>query len=316
MSGASSPWGPRQTRLALALLGIVIGLSPVLPSPALVLDQSRWWADAAVVAPFLLAVVVAGGIDLSCGSILALSAVTLVRLHAEGGVPMGWAALAGLAVGTAAGALNGIVIAAGRIPDLVVTLATLAIYRGLAQAVGGNRVYSNLPEAYRWIGEGSLLGVVPASWLVVLAAWLAAYALLHRSRLGRQAFAVGSSPRGARLARVPITRVRILLYSLSGLAAGVASVLHTARSNTARSDDAIGLELEAMAAVVLGGASIAGGRGSAPGVFIAVLCLGLVRTGLMLLGVPELWQRMSAGVVLIGVAILNERAAGRGGSRP
>jgi len=316
VSGASSPWGPRQTRLALALLVIVIALSPVLPSPVLVLDQSRWWADAAVVAPFLLAVVVAGGIDLSCGSILALSGVTLVRLHAEAGLPMGWAALAGLAIGTAAGALNGIVIAAGRIPDLVVTLATLAIYRGLAQAVGGNRVYSNLPEAYRWIGEGSLFGVIPAPWLVVLAAWLAAHGILHWSRLGRQAFALGSSPRGARLARVPVARTRILLYSLSGLAAGIASVLHTARSNTARSDDAIGLELEAMAAVVLGGASIAGGRGSAPGVFIAVLCLGLVRTGLMLLGIPELWQRMSAGIVLIGVAILNERAMIRRRSLP
>ena len=311
MSGASSPWGPRQTRLALALIVIAVGLSPVLPSPALVLDQSRWWADTAVVAPFLLAVVVAGGIDLSCGSILALSGVTLVRLHAEAGLPMAWAALAGIAVGAAAGALNGIVIVAGRVPDLVVTLATLAIYRGLAQAVGGNRVYSNLPEAYRWIGEGSLFGLVPAPWLVVLAAWLAAHAILHWSRLGRQAFALGSSRGGARLARVPIARTRILLYSLSGLAAGVASVLHTARSNTARSDDAIGLELEAMAAVVLGGASIVGGRGSAPGVFIAVLCLGLVRTGLMLLGVPELWQRMTAGIVLIGVAILNERAAGR-----
>jgi len=316
VSGASSPWGPRQTRLALALLVIAAGLSLLLPSPALILDQSRWWADAAVVAPFLLAVVVAGGIDLSCGSILALSGVTLVRLHAEAGLPMGWAALAGLAVGAAAGALNGIVIAAGRIPDLVVTLATLAIYRGLAQAVGGNRVYSNLPEAYRWIGEGSLLGLVPAPWVVVLAAWFAAHGLLHWSRLGRQAFALGSSPGGARLARVPVARTRILLYSLSGLAAGIAAVLHTARSNTARSDDAIGLELEAMAAVVLGGASIAGGRGSAPGVFIAVLCLGLVRTGLMLLGIPELWQRMSAGLVLIGVAILNERAMIRRRSLP
>jgi ribose/xylose/arabinose/galactoside ABC-type transport system permease subunit len=307
---ASSPWSGRQRALLAGLaglLGVFALLSPEFRSPSLLLDQGRYWVEVGIIAPFALLVIVAGGIDLSVASIVALAGVAIVRLHAEGGIPVGWAAAAGLGLAACAGALNGVLIVAARVPDLVVTLATMAIYRGLAQAVAQGRVHSSLPGGYRFLGEGTLLGWLPVPWLILLAAWSAAFVLLHRARLGRCAFAIGSSPLAARFAGVPAARTRIALYSLSGLAAGAAAVIATARAGTAKSDDALGLELDAVACVVLGGASIAGGRGSAPGVFLAVLLLGVLRTGLILLGVPELYRRMTTGAILIALAALNER---------
>jgi ribose/xylose/arabinose/galactoside ABC-type transport system permease subunit len=258
-------------------------------------------------------VVVAGGIDLSVGSILALTGVTMVRLHAEAGMAMTPAALLGLGLGALAGAVNGGLIALAAIPDLVVTLSTMAVYRGLAQAVAGNRVHSNLPEGYRYLGEGFLPGGIPVQWAALAGAWALAALILHRSVLGRRVFALGASGRAARLSRVPPARTRIVLYALSGLAAAAAAIVYTARSNTAKSDDGLGLELDALACVVVGGASLSGGRGSAAGVLLGILVLGLLRTGLVLSGIPELYQRMATGAILIAVAALNERFLGRQG---
>ncbi len=315
MRSASSPWGPRESCLLAALVLLTAGfsaLSSQFRSPAALLDQSRYFTEVGILAPFALLVIVSGGIDLSIASVLALSGVTMVRLHAEGGLPMGWAALLGLAVGAAAGALNGALIVLARIPDLVVTLATMGIYRGLAQAVAQNRVHSNLPPSYRFLGEGLIAGAVPVQWALLLASWAAAFVLLHRTLLGRYVYAVGSSPPAARFARLPAGGTRVLVYALSGLSAAVAAVVFTARSNTAKSDDALGFELEAIACVVLGGASISGGRGSAAGLFLGVLLLGSLRTGLVFCDVPEIYRRFATGAILIATAAVNERLAARG----
>ncbi len=316
MSGASSVFGRREVALLAAVVllwGIFAALSPPFRNAEVILDQSRFWIEMGLLAVGMLPVILIGGIDLSCASILALCGVTIVRLHAEAGVPIGWAAAIGLALGAAAGALNGALMVIARIPDLVVTLAAMAIYRGLAQVVSQNRVHSNLPEGYRYFGEGLLPGGVPVQWAVFLAAWGAVFVLLHATRFGRRTYALGANPTAARFARVPAARVRIAAYALSGLAAAAAAVIHTARSNTARSDDAVGLELEAITCLVLGGASISGGRGSAAGVLLAVLALGLLRSGMTLARVPSLYQRCATGAILIVLAAVNERLAGRGG---
>jgi rhamnose transport system permease protein len=313
MSGASSPWGSRQTVLLIAVMLVLVGFSITTPrfrDPSACLEQSANWVEIGILAPFACLVIVAGGIDLSVGSILALCGVTMVRLHVEGGVPMGLAALAGLLLGTLAGAVNGLIIVGARIPDLVVTLATMAIFRGLAQAVARNRVYSNLPESYRFLGEGLFLGI-PVQWIVLAGTWALVFIILHRSTLGRFLYAMGSSHEAARLARVPVRGARIAAYALSGFAAAVAAMIFTARMNTAKSDDAVGFELDAITCVVLGGASIRGGLGSAPGVFAGFLLLGLLRTGLDLSGVPEIHQRLATGAALILVAAVNERLASR-----
>jgi ribose/xylose/arabinose/galactoside ABC-type transport system permease subunit len=314
MSSASAPASRREAWLAAALVLLVAVfsvLSGEFRSPVTFLDQSKFWAEIGILAPFALVVIVAGGIDLSVASVLALCGVTTVRLMSEHHLPVAAAVAIGLLLGAAAGAINGAIIVLARIPDLVVTLATLGIYRGLAQAVAQNRVYANLPPSYRFFGEASVAGVVPIQWLVLLAAWAAAFVILHRMRLGRYVYAVGSSPPAARFARVPAGATRILVYTLAGLSAAVAAVAHTACADTAKYDDAKGYELEAIACVVLGGASISGGRGSAVGLLLGVLLLGVLRTGLDLCGVPGEYKRFVTGAILIATAALNQRLANR-----
>ena len=312
MSGASAQWGRRQAGLLGAsgvLLLIFLVISPEFRSPTKLLDQTSTWVEVGILAPFALFVILTGGIDLSVASIMALVGVTIGRLHFEEGVPIGPAAAIGLALGALAGAVNGAIIVLARIPDLVVTLATMAIYRGLAQAVARNQDYSGLPEGYRFLDDGLVVGI-PVPWLVLLTVWIVAYLLLHHSPVGRRVYSLGSNPRAARLAGVSVARVRILVYGLSGLAAAVAAILYTVRSNAARSDDAEGFELYAITCVVLGGASIAGGRGSAAGVFLGFVFLGLLRSGLDLTGVHEFWQKLAMGTLLVGIAAINERLAG------
>lgn len=316
MSAASSAWSPRHVVLLLACLGVATAFaigSPPFRSPSALLDQSCPWVEIGILVPGSLLVILTGGIDLAVGSVLALTGVTVLRLHAEAGLPIAVAAACGLLVGAAAGAVHGLIITRARIPDLVVTLATMAIWRGLAQAVARNRVYSGLPEGYRFLGDGLVAGV-PVQWLLLAALFVLVAAVLHRTRLGRQIYAVGAAPRAARLAGVPVDRARVIVYTLSGLGAAVAALVYVARADAARSDDATGAELDAITCVVLGGASIAGGRGSATGVLLGFLLLGLLRTGLDLSGVPEIWQRLATGTLLVTIAALNERLA-RAGSR-
>jgi rhamnose transport system permease protein len=310
----SRAWSRRETALALVLLCVVVGFgagSPEFRNPVTLLDQSRYWIEIGIMAPAMLLLILIRGIDLSVASTLALCGVTIVRLNAEAGVPIGVAALIGLGVGALAGLVNGLLATFARIPDLVVTLATMVIYRGLAQVVLQNRVYSNLPEGYRYIGEQALFGIVPVQWIVMLGAWAAFAVVLHCTSSGRYAYAMGASPLAARFAAVPARSLRVLFYTISGFMAGVAAIVYTARNNTAKSDDAMGFELDVITCVVLGGASIRGGRGSMFGCMLAVLILGLSRTGLMLTAVPDLYQRLATGAVLIVTAALNEWMACR-----
>ena len=189
------------------LVSLLCGLSPAFRSPALLLDQSRYWVEIGILSAAMFGVVLAGGIDLSVGSVLALCGVAIARLHFDGGLPAGVAVVIGLLLGTVAGTLNGLVIVLGRIPDLVVTLATLVIFRGLAQLVGQNRVHANFPAGYRWLGDGSVLGLVPVQWVVLLLLWSAALWLYHRTRFGRLVFATGASRVAARNAGVPVGMV-------------------------------------------------------------------------------------------------------------
>ncbi len=302
-------WTLRETSLAcvLAVVYIVFSfLSHPFSDPVTLLDQSRYWIEIGIMAPAMMLLVMVRGIDLSVASTLALCGVVTVRLTAETGLPWPAAAVAGLFLGLLAGMVNGLLGAFARIPDLIVTLATMVIFRGFAQLASQNRVYSNLPEGYRFLGEGTILGGLPVQWAVMLGIWAMLLLFLHFSRFGRYCFAIGSNPVAAVYAALPVKKMRIALYMLSGFLAASAALIYTARNNTAKSDDAGGFELDVITCVVLGGASIRGGRGSAAGLMLAVLILGLSRTGFMLTGVPALYQRIATGAVLVITASLNE----------
>jgi rhamnose transport system permease protein len=304
----------REFGLAIVLLGILVffaAWTPVFRSPAKVLDQSRYWMEIGVMAGVSFGIVVAGGIDLSIASVLALCGVCLSRLHFEVGLPIELAALAAMAIGAVAGLINGALIAFGRIPDLVATLATLVMYRGITQWVVGNRVYSGFPERYLWLSDGVLLGVVPVPWAVLGATWAAAYVVFHRSRLGRYAYAMGASFAAARSAGVPVRPARLVLYAASGLAASVGAILYTARNNTAKSDDAEGYELDVLTCVFLGGTSMSGGRGTLLGTVLGVLIVGCLRTGMLFLDASPSHRRIVLGAILILSAAWNEWLSAR-----
>lgn len=248
-------------------------------------------------------VIVSGGIDLSVGSIMALAAVVLGMLH-ESGINMGVGALAAVAVGAAAGSLNGAFVAAVRVHPLIVTLATFAAFRGLAEGVSLGRPISGFPDFFLRIGSGMALGV-PLSVLMVLLIAAAGLVAVRRSVAGAWVYAIGDNERAARYCGIPVDKVKIALYTLNGAAAGLAGVLYVARRNTAKADVGSGMELEVITAVVLGGTSIFGGRGTILGTLLGVALIHELREL-----VSWHWQhdelvRIVIGTILIASILLN-----------
>ena len=218
-------------------------------------------AEVAILAIALTPVVLTGGIDLSSGSLLGLSAVVLGASWRDLGLPFPAAVAAALLVGLSGGLLNALLVARAGLPPLIVTLATFSLFRGVAEGIsGGVRNYADFPAWFLAVGQGGI-GGLPAQVPIVLMAALAVAILVHRMAVGRTLRAIGFSPDGARHAGIPVARRLTLVYALSGISAGVAALVYAARLGQAKADAGTGFELMAVTAVVLGGTSIFGGRG-------------------------------------------------------
>ncbi|MBW7927485.1 MAG: ABC transporter permease [Fimbriimonadaceae bacterium] len=301
----------REFALALILAAMLLAawrLDPRFVHPrAQMLLATHVWELAIVAVPMLL-IVLSRGIDLSVGSTVALAGVCLGLAH-ERGAPPAVAILAALWVGAAAGALNGWCVARWGVHPLIATLATMAAYRGLAEGVTLARPISGYPEAIaRW-------SQVPWPMTLFLLLAGAAAFVLARTVWGRWIVAVGYEERAARFAGIPVDRLKLALYTLSGTCCGLAAVLLVARNNTAKADMGMGLELEAITAVVLGGASIDGGKGKVSGLVLGLALIHFTREF-----VSWHWKRTELNLVVIGAllvaAVLLERALGSGkGSR-
>lgn len=257
-------------------------------------------------------VIVTGGIDLSVGAMLGLASVCLGVAWQEWGWPIGGAAAAALAVGALGGGLNALVIARLGVPPLIVTLATLALFRGLAEAItSGSATYSGFPAAFHALGQGYIGGVVPPQALLLGTTVAATWLLLERSAIGRSLYAIGFGLAGARYAGLPVRRRVALVYVLSGMAASLAAIVYVAHIGQARSDAGAGYELSAITAVVLGGAAVTGGRGTVAGTMLGLFVLAVLQNGLQLLALPSELVGVLTGVVLIG-AIALDRVRERG----
>jgi len=299
----------------LTLLGILILLGGVLAtrSPHFLtrdnlLELTRHLAETGIVACGMTLIIMTGGIDLSVGSLLGLAGIALGYAWKLWGVEAAVAAV--VAVGFLGGALNGALITRAGLPPLVVTLATMALFRGGAMIISRAEPVSDFPEAFYWIGQGDLVGlpVQLVLWLLVVAA---AAVVLARTPAGRYAAAIGDNERAARFAAIPVGTVKFWLYVATGLLSTLAAVIYTSRCSTAKADAGEGLELQVITAVVLGGTPITGGRGTILGSFLGVLILGFVRRGLTLARAPMLTQEILIGVILILTAILNQIVARR-----
>jgi len=263
-------------------------------------EIARASGEIALLALAQTAVILTGGIDLSMGSLLGLSAVVMGAAWHDLGLPMAVAVLVAPAVGMAGGALNAVLVSRLGLPPLIVTLGTYSLFRGIAEGMtAGVRNYTGFPQAFLFLGQGHLPGGVPVQLPLVLLAALSFWLLVHRTPIGRGLRAIGFSPEGARYAGIPVARRLAAAYVLSGLAAGVAATVYAARLGQAKADAGTGFELLAITAVVLGGTSIFGGRGSIHGTLLGLLALALLHNGLRLADLPAELAGIMTGVLLI-----------------
>jgi ribose transport system permease protein len=257
----------------------------------------------AVIAVGMTFVILSGGIDLSVGSVLALSGVVLATLLHEGW-PVLPAIAAGLAIGFGFGALNGIAIACGRLPPFIATLGMMSIARGCALLFTEGRPVSGFEQSFRSLATARILGI-PAPVVITAAVYLVARFVLSSTRFGRYVYAMGGNEEATRLSGVNVRLHKTLVYGVSGLTSAIAAVLLTARLNSAQPIAGIMYELDAIAATVIGGTSLAGGEGGVGGTLIGALIMGVLRNGLNLLGVSSFLQQVVIGLVIVFAVLLD-----------
>ena len=260
----------------------------------------------ALIAVGMTFVILTGGIDLSVGAVMALAGTLAAGLMAAGlnGV---LALLICVAVGLGFGLANGAFVAYAGMPPIIVTLATMGIARGLGLIYTGGYPISGLPRWVNWFGEGRVLGL-QAPILIMILVYVLAWVLLERTPFGRYVYAIGGNETATRLSGVRVARSKLLIYGLSGLTAGIAAVVLTGRLMSGQPNAGQGFELDAIAAVVLGGTSIAGGRGSLIGTILGALLLGVLNNGLNMVGVNPYVQTVVKGVIiLLAIYIGRER---------
>jgi rhamnose transport system permease protein len=267
-------------------------------TPANLLNQTRFLSEVALLAVPMTFIIILGGIDLSVGSTMALSAILLGFSWQSFGFPLWLAVCVALGGGALAGLLNGLVIVYLGVPPLIVTLATLAIYRGLSFGISESRSVHGFPESFAFWGSGNVSGL-PVQLYILIAVLIVSALVLAATPLGRCVYAIGNNETAARFAGLRVGRIKLLMYSFSGLMAGVAGFIFTSRVTSTRADAATGLELDVIAAVVFGGTSIFGGRGSILGTALGVVTIQLLKNGLQLAGL-----RGEATVILIGAVLI------------
>ncbi|MFI6474913.1 substrate-binding domain-containing protein [Streptomyces sp. NPDC050516] len=258
-------------------------------------------------------VIVSAGIDLSVGSVAALSATVLGWSATSEGVPVWLAVLMAVATGIACGLVNGVLVSYGKLPPFIATLAMLSVGRGLSLVISQGSPIA-FPDSVSVLGD-TLGGWLPVPVLVMIAAGLVTALVLSRTYIGRSMYAIGGNEEAARLSGLRVKRQKLVIYALSGLFAAVAGIVLASRLASAQPQAAQGYELDAIAAVVIGGASLSGGVGKASGTLIGALILAVLRNGLNLLSVSAFWQQVVIGVV-IALAVLLDTLRRKAGATP
>jgi ribose/xylose/arabinose/galactoside ABC-type transport system permease subunit len=261
-----------------------------------------------IIAVGMTLVILTAGIDLSVGSILALSSVITADML-QSGVPVPTAILIGLGIGAALGLINGLIITKAGVPPFVTTLGMMTMARGMALVFTEGRPITGLPDAFRFIGTGSI-GPIPTPIVIAAGAFLAGYILLTRTSLGQFIYAIGNNPIAARYAGISVGLYITFVYVLSGLLSALAGLILIARLDSAQPTAGLAFEFDAIAAVVVGGTSFAGGQGGLGGTLIGVLIIAVLNNGLNLLNISSFYQPVVSGVV-IALALLLHRAVGR-----
>ncbi|KKK38929.1 ribose ABC transporter permease [Mesobacillus campisalis] len=245
-------------------------------------------------------VILTGGIDLSVGSVMAFTGTIMAGMMINMGMPPIVAVLLGILLGAALGYINGLFVAHARIPAIIVTLAMMEVARGAALLYTGGYPLSGLPSSYAFIGRGDLFGIIPMPAVIMVLVFIIAYIILNHLPIGRYIYAIGGNEEAVRLSGVKVKRVKAFVYLVSGVTAAISGLIMTSRLSSGQPMAGEGYELDAIAAVVLGGTSIAGGRGHIFGTILGALLLGVLSNGLNLMGVSPYVQRVLKGAIIVG----------------
>lgn len=252
-------------------------------------------------------VILTGGIDLSVGSILALSSALTAGLLGSG-MPVTLAIFISLILGCILGMMNGLLISYGKLAPFIVTLATMTIFRGATLVyTNGNPITKGLSDTFlfQFLGQGYIVGI-PFPVIIMFIVFIVLYVLLHKTAFGKSVYAIGGNEKAAYISGVKLNKVKIIIYSISGMMASISGLIITSRLSSAQPTAGASYEMDAIAAVVLGGTSLSGGKGRILGTLIGALIIGVLNNGLNIIGVSAFWQQVVKGVVIL-IAVLIDR---------
>jgi len=292
------------TVIGLAVLCAVLwALTPYFLTVSNLLNVVQQTSINAIVAVGMTFVIISGGIDLSVGSIVALSGVALGALL-QGGQPLPVAVFAAFAVGVGCGLLNGALVSVGGLPPFIATLGMMSVARGAALVFTEGRPVSGFDEGLRSLATGSV-GFIPGPVVVMIVVYVVAHLVLTRTTFGRYVYAIGGNEEATRLSGVAVRFHKTAIYGVSGLMSAVAAIVLTARLNSAQPIAGMMYELDAIAATVIGGTSLMGGEGTLAGTLVGALIMGVLRNGLNLLGVSSFLQQIVIGGVIVGAVLVD-----------
>lgn len=287
--------------VVMILLGMCIAMS-LATDRFLTFDNLfsvfRSFSFVGIMAIGMCLVIIAGGIDLSVGSVFAFAGVISALAMTDWGMPVPVAFLIGAVAGIVFGLLNGILITKLKLPPFIATLGTLSVARGLSYALSGGYPIPNIPESFKFIGIG-YVGPIPTPVILLVILGIIFSLLLNKTIIGRRIFAVGGNEEAARVSGINTHKIKIIVYTLSGLLAAIAGMATVARLGVGQSTAGIGYELDTIAAVIIGGASVSGGVGTVLGAILGAAIMGVLKNGLVLLNVSAYWQQTVIGTVII-----------------
>ena len=255
-------------------------------------------------------VIISGGLDISVGSTVALTGM-VAGLAVANGVSVGIGILSALLTGAVCGALNGLLITKLKIVPIIATLATMSIFRGVAMLTTNGQSQLVTNAAFKWLGRGYLLNVIPYCIIIMIAMFIIIGYVLKYTRFGRKVYSIGGNSEASRLAGINVKGVRFVIYIVCGLLAGLSGAITASQTGTSMPSAGLGLEMDVIGAVVLGGVSMNGGKGTIQGTLLGVLILATLSNGLTLMNVMSFWQTIAKGIVLL-IAVMLDVARGGG----
>ena len=303
LTSAIFSWEALLVAVAIVIFVVNSFASPYFLDPWSLSDLTFNFTEKGLIALAMALLIISGEIDLSVAAIVALASTMMgMAVQAGAGTPV--LVAIGIVVGLGCGAFNGLLVTRLGLPSIVVTIGTMSLFRGIAFIILGDQAYKGYPESFAFFGQGYVWWAFSFELMLFLVAALIYWFVLHRTSFGRRVFAIGNNPVACQFSGVRVDRIKFILFCLTGLMSGVASVLITSRLGSTRPSIAQGYELEAITMVVLGGVSILGGAGSILGVVLAAFIMGLVTFGLGLLNVPGIVMSIFIGLLLIIVIAL------------